>query len=98
MGLHEAADKQVTLLSLLLFIPNSCPGRRSPHLPASVGKERPMTDNAAAMRRSVGIDVSKDALGIFIDSSAEVFQVKNQADGIAAQVERLKRAYKLVRD
>jgi hypothetical protein len=33
------SDKQVTLLSLILFIPNSCPGHPSPHLPASVGKE-----------------------------------------------------------
>lgn len=68
-GLHEAADKQVTLLSPLPFIPHSCPGHQSPHLPASVGKERHVTDNPAAARRSVGIDISKDALDIFIDAS-----------------------------
>jgi len=51
-----------------------------------------MADNPAAVRCSVGIDVSKDALDIFIDSSAEALQVKNQADGIAALVERLRAA------
>jgi transposase len=48
-----------------------------------------MADNPAVARCSVGIDVSKDALDIFIDSSTEEFQVKNQADNIAALVERL---------
>src|ERR1051325_400078 len=48
-----------------------------------------MADNPAVARGSVGIDVSKDALDIFIDSSTEEFQVKNQADNIAALVERL---------
>jgi transposase len=80
----------VTLLSLLLFIPNSCPGQQSPHLPASVGKERHVTDNTLAVRSSVGIDVSKDALDIFIDSSAEEYRVANQAGDITALVERLK--------
>lgn len=90
IGLHEAADKQVTLLSLLLFIPNSCQGYQSPHLPASVGKERHVTDNPAAVRCSAGIDVSKDALDIFIDSFAEEYRVANQAGDIAALVEQLK--------
>ena len=49
-----------------------------------------MADSPAVVRCSVGIDVSKDALDIFIDSSAEVLQVKNQADDIAALVERLR--------
>jgi transposase len=51
-----------------------------------------MTDNPPAVRCSVGIDVSKDALDIFIDSSAEAFQVKNQTDEIATLVERLRSA------
>lgn len=51
-----------------------------------------MADHPAAVRCSVGIDVSKDALDIFIDSSAEALQVKNQAEGIAALVERLRGA------
>jgi hypothetical protein len=49
-----------------------------------------MMDNTTAVRCSVGIDVSKDALDIFIDASAEAFRVKNQTDDIAALVERLK--------
>ena len=49
-----------------------------------------MTDNPPAVRCSVGIDVSKDALDIFINSSAEAFQVKNQAGDITALVERLR--------
>jgi hypothetical protein len=89
-GLYKTADKQVTLLSLVLFIPNSCLGLTSPHLPASVGKERLMTGNPSAVRCSVGIDVSKDALDIFIDASAEEYRVANQAADIAALVERLK--------
>lgn len=49
-----------------------------------------MADNSVVVRCSVGIDVSKDSLDIFIDSSAEVLQVRNQADDIAALVERLR--------
>lgn len=51
-----------------------------------------MTDNSAAAPCSVGIDVSKGALDIFIDPTAEAFQVRNQADDIAALVERLRSA------
>jgi transposase len=78
------------LLSLLLFIPNSCPGHQSPHLPASVGKERHMTDNPAAVRCSVGIGVSKAALDVFIDASAEEYRAVNSAGDIGALVGRLK--------
>ena len=46
--------------------------------------------NPAVVRCSVGIDVSKDSLDLFIDSPAEAFQVRNQAADIAALVERLK--------
>jgi len=49
-----------------------------------------MTDNPAAVRCSVGIDVSKDALDIFIDACAEEYRVANQAGAIAVLVERLK--------
>lgn len=49
-----------------------------------------MTDNPAAVRSSAGIDVSKDALDIFIDSSAEEYRVANQASDVAALVERLR--------
>jgi transposase len=55
-----------------------------------VGKEQLMTNNAPAIRCSVGIDVAKDSLDIFVDSSAEIFQVANQASEIATVVERLK--------
>jgi hypothetical protein len=48
-----------------------------------------VTGNPAATRCSVGIDVSKDALDIFIDSSAEAYRVKNQVGDIAALIERL---------
>lgn len=51
-----------------------------------------MTDNPATVRCSVGIDVSKDSLDIFIDSSAEEYRLANQAGDIAALVERLKAA------
>lgn len=40
---------------------------------------------------SVGIDVSKDTLDIFIDASAEALQVSNQTDAISALVEQLKK-------
>jgi transposase len=50
-----------------------------------------MTDNAT-VECCVGIDVSKDNLDIFADSSAEAFQVRNQADDIAALVGRLREA------
>jgi transposase len=49
-----------------------------------------MTDHPAAVRCSVGIDVSKDSLDLFIDSSVEEYRVANQAGDIAALVERLK--------
>jgi transposase len=49
-----------------------------------------MTDNSTAMRCSIGIDVSKETLDIFIDSSAEEWQVVNRTEEIAALVERLK--------
>lgn len=49
-----------------------------------------MTDNTAGVRCSVGIDVSKDSLDIFIDSSAEEYRVANSAGDIGALVERLK--------
>ena len=49
-----------------------------------------MAGHSPAVRCSVGIDVSKDSLDLFIDSSAEVFRVKNRADEIAALVERLR--------
>ncbi len=49
-----------------------------------------MTDNPAAVRCSVGIDVSKDSLDIFIDSAAEEYRAANRADEIAALVERLR--------
>src|SRR5918911_1328630 len=88
--LYKAADKQLTLLSPLLFIPNGCQGRRSPHLPASVGKGRHVTDNPAAVRCGVGIDVSKDALDIFIDAPAEEYRAANSAGDIGALAERLK--------
>jgi transposase len=80
----------VTLLSLVLFIPNSCLGDQSPHLPASMGKEQLMADNSPAVRCGVGIDVSKDSLDIFIDSSAEECRVANRAGDIATSVERLR--------
>lgn len=48
-----------------------------------------MTDTPAAVRRSVGIDVSKDALDIFIDASAEEYRVANSAGDIDALVGRL---------
>jgi transposase len=51
-----------------------------------------MADNPAVVRCSVGVDVSKDALDIFIDSSAEEYRIANQAADIAVLVERLKRA------
>ena len=49
-----------------------------------------MTANSPAARCSVGIDVSKDALDIFIDSSTEEYCAANRADDIAALVERLR--------
>jgi transposase len=51
-----------------------------------------MTDNSQAVRCSVGIDVSKDSLDIFIDSSAEEYRVANHVGEIAALVERLRAA------
>lgn len=78
------------MLSLVLFIPNSCPGLTSPHPTASMGKEQLMADNSPAVRCSVGIDVSKDSLDIFIDSSAEECRVANRAGDIATLVERLR--------
>ncbi len=50
-----------------------------------------MADHSPAVRCSIGIDVSKDSLDIFIDSPAEECQVANRAADIAALVERLKR-------
>jgi len=49
-----------------------------------------VTDNPAAVRCSVGIDVSKDALDIFIDASAEEYRAANSAGDIGALVGRLK--------
>jgi transposase len=49
-----------------------------------------MTNNPATVRCSVGIDVSKDSLDIFIDAPAEEYRVANQTDDIAALAERLK--------
>jgi transposase len=49
-----------------------------------------MADNLAAVRCSVGIDVAKDSLDIYIDSSAEEYRVANRADDITALVERLR--------
>jgi transposase len=49
-----------------------------------------MTHISTAARCSVGIDVSKAVLDIFIDSSAEAFQLTNQSDEMATLVERLK--------
>ena len=51
-----------------------------------------MTDNPAAVRCSVGIDISKDSLDIFIDAPAEGYRAANRADDIAALVERLRAA------
>jgi transposase len=51
-----------------------------------------MADSPAAVRCSVGIDVSKDSLDIFIDSSAEEYRAANRAGDITALVERLKEA------
>jgi len=36
-----------------------------------------MTDHPAAVQCSVGIDVSKDSLDLFIDSSVEEYRVTN---------------------
>jgi transposase len=55
-----------------------------------MGKEQHMTDTSPAVQSSVGIDVSKDSLDIFIDSSAEEYRIANQATDIAALVEKLK--------
>jgi hypothetical protein len=60
-----------------------------------MGKERPVIDNTTAARCSVGIDVSKDALDIFIDSPTAECRVANRAGEIAAVVERLKSAGKV---
>lgn len=49
-----------------------------------------MTDKPAVVRCSVGIDVFKDALDIFIDASAEEYRAANSAVDICALVERLK--------
>ncbi len=49
-----------------------------------------MTNNLAAVRCSVGIDVSKDSLDLFIDAPSEQYRVANQADDIAALVKRLR--------
>jgi transposase len=49
-----------------------------------------MADNSRSVRCSVGIDVSKDSLDIFIDSSTAEYRIANEADDIAALVERLK--------
>lgn len=49
-----------------------------------------MTDDSPDVRCSVGIDVSKDSLDIFVDSSAAEYRVANQSSDIAALVERLK--------
>jgi transposase len=57
-----------------------------------MGKERLMIDISGAMRCSIGIDVSKDAFDICIDSSAEEYRAANRAADIAALVERLKAA------
>lgn len=54
-----------------------------------------MTDNSPTVRCSVGIDVSEDALDIFIDSSTEGRRVANRAEDIAVPVERLKAAGKV---
>jgi phosphopantetheine adenylyltransferase len=77
---------QVTLLSTVLFTPNSCRGITSPHLPASVGKEQLTADNPPGVRCSVGIDVSKGSFDIFVDSCAEECRVANQAADIDALV------------
>lgn len=86
MGSGKTADKQATLLSFALLIPNSCLGSHSPHLLASMGKEQLMIDTSPAVQCSVGIDVAKDALDISVDSSAEEYRVANQASDIAALV------------
>ncbi len=51
-----------------------------------------MTDNSPVVRCSVGIDVSKDSLDIFIDSSAEESRVHNAAGDITKLVEQLRAA------
>ena len=49
-----------------------------------------MTSNSLAVQCSVGIDVAKASLDIFIDSSGEEYRVANQAAEIAVLVEKLK--------
>jgi hypothetical protein len=44
-----------------------------------MGKGRHLADNAAAARRTAGIEVSKDSLDIFVDSLVAAFRVRNQA-------------------
>ena len=49
-----------------------------------------MTTNSPAVQGSVGIDVAKVSLDIFIDSSGEEYRVANHTDDIAVLVEKLK--------
>lgn len=51
-----------------------------------------MADNSPAVRCSIGIDVSKDSLDIFIDSSAEECRVHNAVGDIVTLVKRLRAA------